>query len=138
MTRDDFLAAARGMVDTPFRHQGRLPGIGLDCGGLAICALIQCGYPVNDPRGYGRLPAKGMLEQALLDHCDRIALADLLPGDLMAFAFRTESQHIAIVTSLAPVMLLHAYADVGKVVENGCDATWQNRLRGCWRLRGIE
>ena len=138
MTRDDFITAARGMIDTPFRHQGRLPGVGLDCAGLIVCAAAACGYAIADRRGYGRLPANGMLAQAVTEHCDRIALADVLPGDLMLFVFRTEPQHLAIVSATAPVMLLHAYSDVGRVVENGCDATWQNRLRGCYRLRGAD
>lgn len=134
--RDAFIAAARSYLGTPFHHQGRLPGVGMDCAGVVVCALQSCGYAVVDHQGYGRIPSMGIFQQAVLEHCETIPQSEVLPGDLMLFAFRDEPQHIAIVSNLDPVMIIHAYSDVGRVVENGLDATWQGRLRGCYRLRG--
>ena len=31
--RDDIVAAAREYLDTPFVHQGRVKGVGIDCAG---------------------------------------------------------------------------------------------------------
>lgn len=138
MTRVEFIAVARSYIGTPFHHQGRLPGVGLDCAGVTVCALQQCAYSVNDVQGYGRIPSQGLFKQAILAHCSQIAASDILPGDLLLFAFRSDEQHLAIISQLDPVMLVHAYSDVGKVVENEMDAVWQGRLRGCYRLRGIE
>lgn len=138
MTRKDFVLTAYTFLGTPFQHQARLPGIGLDCAGVVVCALKKCGYPVADRVGYGRIPANGIFTSAVTDHCDTIRQEDVQPGDLMLFAFRDEPQHIAIVSATNPTMLIHAYQDVGRVVENGLDATWQGRLRGCYRLKGIE
>jgi len=138
MTRTDFIAAARGMLKTKFLHQGRLPGAGLDCAGLVVCAARACGYSVKDQAGYGRIPYNGQFVAAVKEHCDVVPLNEVLPGDLMLFAYREGEQHIAIVTTNEPVMLIHAYSDVGEVVENGFDPLWQSRYRGCYRLRGIE
>ena len=138
MKRSDFTAVARTFLGTPFHHQGRLPGVGLDCVGVVVCALKQLDWPVEDQSGYGRIPLQGRLISAIENHCDTISQEDIQPGDLMMFAFRSEPQHIAIVSATDPIMLIHAYQDVHRVVENDLDATWQSRLRGCYRLRGIE
>lgn len=138
MTRSELVLAAYGFLGTPFHHQGRLPGVGLDCAGVVVCALKQIGYAVADRQGYGRIPSQNIFTSAVTEHCDIIQQGDVLPGDLMMFAFRDEPQHIAIVSAVNPTMLIHAYQDVGRVVENSLDATWQSRLRGCYRLRGIE
>lgn len=135
MTRAEFISAARRYIGTPFQHQARLPGVGLDCAGVVVCALQECGYAVNDRQGYGRIPSQGIFTHAIVEHCDTIQQSDVLPGDLMMFAFRDEPQHIAVVAENN--MLIHAYQDVGRVVENSLDATWQSRLCGCYRLRGI-
>ena len=127
---------ARNYLGTPFHHQGRVPGVGLDCAGVVVCAFAESGFPVQDIAGYGRIPAGGVFIRAVMEHCDTINLADVQQGDLMMFAFRDEPQHIAIVSSVAPIMLIHAYQDVGCVVENELDVTWQGRLRGCYRLKG--
>jgi cell wall-associated NlpC family hydrolase len=130
--------AARGMIGTPFKHQGRLPGVGVDCAGLVICALADAGVSIRDVKGYGRLPAHGVFMGVVDDHSDRIEQADIQVGDLMVFAFRAEPQHIAVVSCVDPVRIIHAYSAIGRVVEHGMDETWQTRLRGCYRVRGIN
>jgi len=130
--------AARGMIGTPFKHQGRLPGVGVDCAGLVICALADAGVSIRDVKGYGRLPAHGVFMGVVEDHFDRIEQADIQVGDLMVFAFSAEPQHIAVVSCVDPVRIIHAYSDIGRVVDHGMDATWQTRLRGCYRVRGIN
>jgi cell wall-associated NlpC family hydrolase len=138
MNRNEFIDTAREFLGTPFHHQGRLPGVGLDCAGLVVCAARANGYEVADVQGYASTPSQGLFMKALLEHCNPIAQADVLPGDLMMFAFKSEPQHIAIVSGINPVMMLHAYAAVRGVVEHHLDTTWQNRLCACYRLRGIE
>lgn len=130
---NDFVEIARGYLDTPFKHQGRLPGVGLDCAGVVVCALRDAGRPVEDVRAYGRIPANGLFLKMVERQCERIALADIRHGDLMMFAFRGDPQHLAIYTAAGT--LIHAYQDVRRVVEHDFDATWRERLRGCWRLK---
>ena len=35
------IEVARGYVGTPFHHAGRLPGVGLDCIGVPVCAATR-------------------------------------------------------------------------------------------------
>jgi cell wall-associated NlpC family hydrolase len=45
-------AAALALVGTPFRLHGRDPLTGLDCVGLAACALTMAGLTTQPPRRY--------------------------------------------------------------------------------------
>jgi len=134
MTREDFVRIARSYIGTPFHHQSRMPHVGLDCAGVIVCAAKECGLNVNDVAGYARVPSKGLLEAAVLDHCDAIKLSEVQDGDLMLFKFLREPQHLAVYDN---GMLIHAYQQVGRVVENGFDDIWHKRLIGCYRLRGL-
>lgn len=138
MMRSNFVAVAREMIGTPFKHQGRLPGVGLDCAGLVVCAARESGLQINDRADYGRIPHEGLFTSVVMEHCDEISQAEIMIGDVMMFAFRSEPQHIAIVSHVNTTMLIHAYSQVGKVVENSLDASWQKRLKGCYRIRGLE
>lgn len=138
MTPAELVSAARDLLGTPFHHQGRLPGIGVDCAGVVVCACAACGYAIADRIGYSRIPNSAEFTRAVREHCDPVPLEALRIGDLMTFAFRENEQHIAIVSEITPViMLIHAWEGVGKVVENSLDSTWRGRLRGCYRLQGI-
>jgi len=136
MRRDQFVMTARSFIGTPFRHQGRLPGTALDCGGLVMCAAAACGFLLEDMHGYSATPSGGKFIAAVEAQCERIALEAVLPGDLMVFAFQREPQHVAIVTQTAPLQIVHAWQEAGLVAENGLDEYWSRRLRGCYRLRG--
>ncbi len=132
-----FVEKVRGYLGTPFHHQGRVPGVGLDCAGVVVCALQDLGYPITDIKGYGRVPAQNLFLKSILSHFDSILLADIAPGDLMFFVFVSEPQHIAVVSRIDPILLIHSYSQVKKVVENSLDNTWMKRLYGCYRLRNI-
>lgn len=128
---------ARSYLGTPFKHQGRLPGVGLDCVGVIVCAYKAAGYEVQDSKGYSRYPINGVLMRIILEQVNPISRTEMVPGDFMAFAFRGEPQHLAMVTQLEPLYIIHSYAEAGKVVEHGLGDTWEQRLRGCYRLKGL-
>lgn len=126
------VAAARSYIGTPFHHQGRLPGVGLDCAGVVVCAYREAGITIMDQSGYGRLPSKGLLVIAVEAHCDRIALSAVQDGDVLLFAFRAEPQHLAI---YAGGNIIHAHAQAGTVLEQSLSGIWRDRLRGVFRMR---
>ena len=131
MTRAEFIAAARDYMGTPFHHQGRLPGVGLDCIGLIVVALEATGMRVTDRQDYGRRPDGHSLAVALAAHGAR-PVADYRPGDVLLFAFDRRPQHVALMS--APGKIIHAYAPAGKVVETFLTAPWKRRLAGAWRF----
>lgn len=112
------IIAARQALGTPFLHQGRQVGRGMDCAGLYVYICQQLGLPHRDAVGYPRSPYDGELERQLdAQPClRRIALADAGPGDLLVIRYGRAPQHIAIRSYLGCV--IHASSDHGGVVEH--------------------
>ena len=137
MTVDDILSAARQCLGTPFRHQGRLLGFGLDCAGVAIHVARQIGVGHLDVSGYSRTPSNGQLEQSLdAQPClERIPLTRPSPGDLLLMRFASDPQHIAI---CAGETIIHAYEAAGQCCEHRLSSLWQSRIVRVYRFRGIE
>jgi len=136
MDRQKIVDTVRGYIGTPFVHQGRLPGVGLDCAGVIVCALQQQGFVIDDVRGYGRLPHNGMLLAAVQKYCSKIALGDVRPADILLFRPRREPQHLAMVVDTDPVMMVHALADLAihRTVEHILDDYWLPKLVACYRI----
>jgi len=131
--RKTIVDAARRYIDTPFRHQGRVLGEGIDCAGLPICVARDLGVVDACVNGYDRQPNDMEFRATLDRYTYEIAYHEILPGDLLTFAFIKE-QHIAIVTQIKPTWILHAYESVNKCVEQPMDNVWLRRLRGCRRF----
>lgn len=138
MTRQAVVAAARTYLDTPYQHQARLPGVGLDCYGVVVVAYEAAGYPMRARYDYSPQPTEPELYAWMDIHFDRIALADVQPGDVLVFAMVREAQHMAMVDALSPVRMIHAYQGVGKVVAHELVAPWSRLLRSVHRLRAWQ
>lgn len=137
MQAADIIAAARACLGTPFQHQGRIPGVGLDCAGLLIAVAQAVGADYYDVLGYGPHPCGGMLAQALADQpcLEPVLIAQRRAGDLLLMRFDTEPQHLAVFTGAT---IIHAYSNVGKVCEHRLSAVWTARIVRVYRFRGVE
>lgn len=122
------------MIGTPFVHQGRNPQHGVDCGGLVVIACARAGINLSDLGNYNAIP-DGSFIKLVEEQGDKIDLSDIRIGDFMMFKFEKEPQHIAIISQLNPIHIIHTWMSVGKVVENGFDDYWQRRLTGCYRIK---
>lgn len=133
MTADAILAAARQCLGTPFRHQGRIVGIGLDCAGVAIHVAQQCGLGPIDVEGYSRTPSGGLLESSLDSQpgLDRVMLNDRQPGDLLLMRFASDPQHLAI---CAGDTIIHAYESAGQCCEHRLSCLWESRIVRVYRF----
>ncbi|MDE1901659.1 MAG: C40 family peptidase [Alphaproteobacteria bacterium] len=125
-------AAARACLNTPFHHQGRAPGAGLDCIGLVVIALRAAGKDVQDRNDYGRRPDGFSLVEALHAHGAE-AVGAIMAGDILLFRYDGQPQHVALATSADT--MIHAFAPAGKVVETSIGIYWQHRLTGIYRFR---
>lgn len=138
MTVDDIITAARECLGTPFRHQGRLLGFGLDCAGVAIHVARQIGVGHFDVSGYGRTPFAGQLEQSLdAQPCmERVSMVDdRAAGDLLLMRFAVDPQHLAI---CAGDTIIHAYESVGQCCEHRLSSLWAARIVRVYRFRGMK
>lgn len=129
MIADDFILAARGYVGTKFHHGGRLPGVGLDCIGVLICAAKAAGLPHRDVAAYPLRP-NGQLPIELDAQLVRVSVAQA--GDVLLMAFDAEPHHVALYTGNT---IIHAYATVRRCVEQPMVAAWWQKVRGIYRFK---
>jgi cell wall-associated NlpC family hydrolase len=134
-TSESIVASARKLLGTPYRHQGRAPGAGVDCIGVAILVGRQLGLcgPDFDINGYGQEPLNGLLCTLLDAHLTRVDSPGA--GDLLIFRWFDEPQHCGILTDSDT--LIHAYSSIGRCVEHRYDEKWQKRFVCAYDLTGF-
>lgn len=142
--REVVVAAGRRYLDTPFRHQGRLLGVGCDCVGIPLMVagdlglLDKSGMPLNGDcfRSYSSQPADNYVHDMCMEHLVYKPVREMLPGDIVSMKVVTAACHTAMVTEDANgrVCILHAYSGgPGKVVEHLLDEKWRRRIVGCFK-----
>lgn len=132
MNTEKFVEAAESYVGTRYLHQGRIPGLGLDCAGVVVCAAREAGVDVVDVSSYSRSPSGFQLISALSRNCAPV-YTEPERGDILAFAWDGEPQHLGIYVGNG--MLIHAHLAARKVVKHALDSTWTNRITGAYRVR---
>jgi cell wall-associated NlpC family hydrolase len=138
----DIAAAAAGLVGTRWRHQGRLPGIGLDCGGVVVAAGRLAGLecPEEHP-DYDGIPSEDRIRASLERFADRVgdALADARPGDVLQLAEGGIACHLAVLVRSSPPEMVHCVAIAPRgVVRVPVDDEQARKIRAVWRYRGTE
>jgi cell wall-associated NlpC family hydrolase len=131
--RQAIVAAARSALGTRFRPQGRTPGLGLDCVGLALVAARAAGVQPQSLPVYALNGEHGERLEAALRALGCHRVERRLPGDLLIAAPAPRHRHLAIV---ADGGIIHAHAGLGKVVEGPLDPHWT--IIGCWRFPGVR
>lgn len=132
-TPQDIIDEARTWLATPFHHQGRVKGAGVDCVGLVIGvarALELADYNYSEP--YGRIPNPNIMGRELRQNMT--PTVEIVPGCVLWFAFAAAPMHLGIVTDTG---LIHAYSLAGRVVETGLDPQWIARKRGAFLYPGV-
>lgn len=135
------VAAARTLLGTPFHHQGRVPGVGVDCAGVLIVVARMCGLkpPTFDVTGYPRVPDGVTLQRLCEEHLDRAD--DMQPGDVALIRWRAADappQHLGIVGDHPHGGLSLIHADSRhhhKVIESRLEFGRYMRLVQAYRFR---
>lgn len=145
--RADIIESARSFLGTPFRHQGRARGIGVDCIGLIVCAARGAGIDVSDRTDYPLQPIPSELLAGFGANLDRTDGIEHKPADVLVFWIvdtdtlpperRAETpQHVALATEAG---MIHAWSGgARRVVEHGLTRGWASRLHSVWSFRGLE
>lgn len=140
------VAEARTWLGTPFHHQGRVKGAGVDCVGTPGESARALGCKVDYPSGYSRLPDGVTLESELDRQMlivwqrgmgDRLAL--MRPGDVLMFRMPKLPRHVGLYCGVVDGehRFIHATSDAGRVVEVNLDAYWQRALKKVYRFREV-
>ena len=142
-TARDVVDEARGWIGTRWQHQGALRGVGADCVGLLVGVAHALGIAdarddMRDPalRGYGRIPNPALLTEAASRYLD--ATTECVLGGVVLMRFTAHPTHFAIVSSLQPISIVHAYAQARRVVEHRLDDLWVSRIVLTFSFRGVD
>lgn len=129
-------------IGTPYHHQARLKGIGVDCAQL-VAGVAENVFPrlkpINTP-AYSVEWHMHNREEKMCDliesfKCERIELTDMIPGDILTFKFGRVQSHMGILVNDG--QFIHARLDVGKVVLNQLSGMWLEHLGRAYKFPGL-
>ena len=139
--RDDIVAAARGWIGTPYRHQASLKGVGCDCLGLVrgVWREVTGREPERAPAytpDWAEAVGVETLAQAAARYMMALPIDSFASGDLLLFRWRTgmPAKHAAIVTT--PGTMVHAH-DGAAVTEVAVAPWWRRRLAYAFRFPNV-
>lgn len=128
MTDSIFIQKARELIDTPYQHQGRLPGVAIDCLGVIILAAKNAGLLSNDWQDITDYkPNTHNLLDRILEYGNRIDSPKI--GAIACFAntpSKLISRHLGIIAEKHNRMtVIHASAKAGRCIEQPLDDLYQ-------------
>lgn len=131
---------AHSWLRTPWHHEARVKGVGVDCAQFLIAVYASAGLIESfDSEPY---PADWHLHrdqprfvEKLLAYADPVEVPQ--PGDVAMFQYGRHAAHGSIVVEGG--MVIHAWRDWGGVVLTELKGSpLQARLAGFYRLRGMD
>lgn len=135
VTREQILIEARSWIGTPYHHQGRLKGVGVDCAGVMFGVGHRLGILIGDTNNYGKIPLGNKMKGILLEFIDEISVEEAQPGDIGVFTFSKYAQHIGILTDGG---VIHSYEAAGKCVEHQLNNNFAMKLIAAYQFRGVS
>lgn len=132
------VAAARDQLGVEWVHQGRTPGVELDCLGLVVHAAASIGIQIPHYADYERWPRPDVLRARTLEVAQRISPGIRRPGDLLILRIVQMPVHFVLVTGADS--LIHAYTapPIKSVVETRMGHLWENRIVDIFRFYAPE
>ncbi|OLE54576.1 MAG: hypothetical protein AUG51_07785 [Acidobacteria bacterium 13_1_20CM_3_53_8] len=140
MRRADILREARKLLGVPFKLEGRNPTTGLDCAGLVICVAQAFGcFRGLDYRPHSSPSTSGAFPAAVQRETQRIPAASAKPGDILYLSFKgMRAAHVAIVSALSPLRVIHAGDMTEKVIEAPLNARLKQFIVCAYQFRGLK
>jgi len=134
------IAAARGWIGTPYRHQASLKGVGCDCLGLlrGVWRELKGDEPEAVPPYAPDWSAGGgeAMRDAFARHLRAVPLSAVAPGDALLFRMspRAPARHCGILGARdGALTLIHARQNK-RVSEETFSRFWRARLAYAFRV----
>lgn len=130
---------ARSWLGTPYVHQGRQKGAGVDCVGLMIGIARELRlYPSEAldalPTDYAKRPDGKMMRALLARYMTRVWPPE--PGDWLHLAQIGQlPTHVGLVATERS--MIHAFSEAGEVVEDPLRPAHVRVSKGAYRYRGV-
>ncbi|MQT12316.1 NlpC/P60 family protein [Segnochrobactrum spirostomi] len=142
MTRDEIVAAARGWIGTPYRHQASLKGVGADCLGLVrglwrdLIGPEPEAVPAYSP-DWAEAGGRETLAAGGLRHMIAVPIEAAQPGDVVLYRFREglPAKHAGLLVTAD--RMVHATERIG-VVEVALGPWWRRRIAYAFAFPGID
>lgn len=138
--RQQLVDEAMSCLGTPFVHNGRLKGVGLDCAGLVEMTARALGlYQGVVIPAYTMSPDPKLMRSILRGNLDEIAFKQIGLADILWFRISYDPQHLGIVVGMDPLTIIHVLNSSGRkeVVLTVVHSLWRERVAGCFRYRGV-
>lgn len=145
MGRGDRLADAALMwLGTPYRHNAKIRGVGVDCARFVIGACEDAGLIDRDSLVLGDFSnewalhhSRDVMREVAERYC--FLVHEARRGDIFLYQYGRVASHAGIYLGCDRV--IHAYIDVGVVISSVHDSIFfrkngSSRLRYVYRLRG--
>ncbi len=130
------ISAAKCWLGTPYHHQARVKGTGVDCA-MLLCEVYEAAgmIPHIDPRPYPPDWHLHRSEERYLGWIEQYAdpVNEPAPGDVALYRFGRTVSHAGIVIDWP--MIIHAWRGQGCVMSEGDRGELGGRLAGFWRVR---
>lgn len=108
----DYIATVESYCGTPYVHQGRLPGVGMDCPAPIICGAWHHELKPRsfDVTGYSRDPDGSSLQAFCDEHMERTDR--LAPATVLLCAFRDQPpRHLGVLVDTTPGRMYWVHAE---------------------------
>jgi hypothetical protein len=134
---------ARSWLHTPFRHQGQVKHVGVDCAQFVALVAKGAGLPVEIPANYRPREDGTVMLKLLNEHMEMVPLEEVQPGDVLALcdeALRDPDipRHLVFVTDVTPKTLFIIHASERGIREHRTDSRWRARIHSAWRLKNAD
>jgi len=139
--RDKIIQEARTWLETPFQHQGRKKGVGVDCVGLVEQVGFSLGLAPADyvpVLNYSQSPTE-IMTKILNKYLKQISKNQITQGSILFFKTSPRAlwgQHLGFYTR--DNTLIHAYSPKNKVVEVTFSALWKKQLIAAYDFIGVN
>jgi NlpC/P60 family putative phage cell wall peptidase len=141
-TANDIVAAARGWIGTPYRHQASLKGVGCDCLGLVrgVWRDIYGDEPEVPPSyspDWAEAGGHEQLRDAGLRHMKNVPYTEFRSGDVLLLRWKAHlpAKHLGIASSRTT--MVHAQDGVA-VAEVALSRWWLSRLAYVFRFPEVD
>jgi hypothetical protein len=144
----EVIREALSWLGTKFKHQGRAKITDQDLGGCDCLGMIMgIAERVNaktfngkelklfDQNNYPKLLNSNILFEQLNQLLTRVEIEYMQPGDIILLRINNWPQHLAIIHSIAPnIIIIHSYIQARKVVQQHLPENWFKNIIAVYRF----